>query len=156
MGKLVGAGATSHPVLPSTLTHILSAGGVERKADAEAEDRDPRRGPRGLAAAVRLTEADPDRYDITIYQMGWRVGGKGTSGYRRWLPPGSNVPVWNRIEEHGLHILFGFYDEFWAVIRRCYEELGRPSQHPWRRWRRPSSRVCSAARCTGIARAGSR
>ena len=36
-----------------------------------------------LAAAFDLTEVDPDGelYDITIYQVGWRLGGKAsTSG----------------------------------------------------------------------------
>jgi len=87
-------------------------------------------GPAGLAAAYRLTEKAPGEYDITVYQMGWRVGGKGTSGYRRWQPPGGGEAIWNRIEEHGLHILFGFYTNFFAVMRQCYAELARPDQHP--------------------------
>src|SRR5436190_12543586 len=42
-----------------------------------------------------------EKYDITVYQMGWRLGGKGASGRNR----DQNM----RIEEHGLHIWMGFY-----------------------------------------------
>jgi uncharacterized protein with NAD-binding domain and iron-sulfur cluster len=87
-------------------------------------------GPAGLTAAFDLTEAAPDAFEITVYQMGWRVGGKGTSGYRLWTPPGAKTPIWNRIEEHGLHILFGFYETVFSVMRACYRELDRPPGHP--------------------------
>jgi uncharacterized protein with NAD-binding domain and iron-sulfur cluster len=84
-------------------------------------------GPSALTAAFHLT-SDPklrERYDITVYQMGWRLGGKGRSGRGRD----------GRIEEHGLHILFGFYENFFSMIRACYEELGRPPGHPLATWR---------------------
>ena len=51
-------------------------------------------GAASLAAAYRLS-ADP-RFEITVYQMGWRLGGKGASGRR--LSDG-------RDQEHGLHVL---------------------------------------------------
>jgi len=35
-----------------------------------------------------------------------------------------------RIEEHGLHLLLGFYDETFEAMRRCYEELDRRSTDP--------------------------
>jgi uncharacterized protein with NAD-binding domain and iron-sulfur cluster len=84
-------------------------------------------GPSALTAAFHLT-SDPklrERYDITLYQMGWRLGGKGRSGRGQH----------GRIEEHGLHILFGFYENFFSMIRACYEELGRPPEHPMATWR---------------------
>ncbi len=56
---------------------------------------------------------------MTIYQLGWRVGGKGASG--RNLQPGQA----KRIEEHGLHVWFGCYDHAWSLLRRCYAALGR-------------------------------
>jgi uncharacterized protein with NAD-binding domain and iron-sulfur cluster len=36
-----------------------------------------------LTAAYEL--AVQDRYDITVYQMGWRLGGQGASGRNRAL-----------------------------------------------------------------------
>ena len=37
----------------------------------------------GSLSAVFEITSDPDwksKYDITVYQMGWRLGGKGASG----------------------------------------------------------------------------
>ncbi len=62
-----------------------------------------------------------EKYDITVYQLGWRLGGKGATGRDQQHA--------NRILEHGYHMLFGFYDNTFATMRRCYDELGRvPSQ----------------------------
>lgn len=82
-------------------------------------------GPAGLVTAFEL---DSELYDITIYQTGFRVGGKGTSGYGTWR----DHPEVRRIEEHGLHILFGFYDTVFTIMRACYEQLARPAGHPLR------------------------
>ncbi len=84
-------------------------------------------GPSALAAVYWLTstQALRDRYDITVYQMGWRLGGKGASGR------GAH----GRILEHGLHILFGFYQNFFFMMRHAYGELRRPEGHPLRTWR---------------------
>ncbi len=71
-----------------------------------------------MAAAWQLMRLDPGRYRITVYQRGWRLGGKGASGRNR--APGQGL----RIEEHGLHILMGFYDHVFHILRTCYEELG--------------------------------
>ena len=57
---------------------------------------------------------------ITVYQRGWRLGGKGTS--RR----GSH----GRIEEHGLHVLLGYYENAFRVIRSVYDELDRERTDP--------------------------
>lgn len=73
-----------------------------------------------LAAAVALTDPrDPAARHrvVTIYQLGWRLGGKGASG--RSLDPAT----YGRIEEHGLHNLFGFYDETFRLMRGAYAEL---------------------------------
>ena len=76
-----------------------------------------------LTAAHALTDpALGGRYEVTVYQPGWRLGGKGASG--------RNQEANNRIEEHGLHVWYGFYDNAFRVMRACYEELGRPAQHP--------------------------
>ncbi len=81
-------------------------------------------GPSALSAAYYLTSDHElrDRYDITIYQMGWRVGGKGASGRAEH----------GKILEHGLHILFGCYHDFFSMMRAVYEELARPPGHPMR------------------------
>lgn len=70
-----------------------------------------------ITAAFALTD-HPDwqsKYDITLYQLGWRLGGKGASGRNREKA--------NRIEEHGLHIWAGFYDNAFRLMRGCYQEL---------------------------------
>jgi uncharacterized protein with NAD-binding domain and iron-sulfur cluster len=81
-------------------------------------------GMAALTAAFELTSRPDhrDRYDITVYQMGFRLGGKGASG--------RNAAHAHRIEEHGLHILMGFYDNAFDLLRRCYAELGRPAGAP--------------------------
>ncbi len=50
-----------------------------------------------------------------MYQLGWRLGGKGASGRGKA----------DRIEEHGLHLLLGFYDNAFAMLREVYGELDR-------------------------------
>ena len=75
-----------------------------------------------LVAAFELSEGRwTDRFDrITVYQRGWRLGGKGAS----------SRGVHGRIEEHGLHVLLGYYDHTFDVMRRCYEELDRTRTDP--------------------------
>ncbi|EMI52888.1 acetoacetate decarboxylase family protein [Rhodopirellula sallentina] len=58
-----------------------------------------------------------DKFDITVYQVGWRLGGKGASG--RNQQPGMG----NRIEEHGLHIWFGFYNNAFRMMKETYAEF---------------------------------
>lgn len=67
-----------------------------------------------------------DRYEITVYQLGWRLGGKGASGRNRACA--------DRIEEHGLHLFLGFYDNAFAMMQRLYGELGRHPEAPLARW----------------------
>lgn len=80
-----------------------------------------------LSAVFGLTSQPgwQDRYDITVYQMGWRLGGKCASGRR---------PPYNRIEEHGLHIWIGFYDNAFRMIQAAYAEMNRPEGAPIRTW----------------------
>jgi uncharacterized protein with NAD-binding domain and iron-sulfur cluster len=85
-------------------------------------------GAGSLAAAFYLS-ARPgwrERYEITVYQQGWRLGGKGASG--------RNALLGQRIEEHGLHIWFGFYANAFALIRAVYDELDRPPGTPLAAW----------------------
>src|SRR5689334_1287106 len=69
-------------------------------------------GAASLFAVWDLVKTDPNSYEITVYQMGWRLGGKCASGRRMTGPP--------RIEEHGLHVMFGFYENVFRVVREAY------------------------------------
>src|SRR5690349_3068356 len=70
------------------------------------------------AFAITSQEGWESRYEITLYQMGFRLGGKGASG--------RNPDHAQRIEEHGLHVWLGFYENAFRLLRACYAELGRP------------------------------
>lgn len=70
----------------------------------------------GIAAAFELSRPEHrGRYHVTVYQLGWRLGGKGASG---------RGPA-DRIEEHGLHVWMGFYENAFRLMRECYAELDR-------------------------------
>jgi uncharacterized protein with NAD-binding domain and iron-sulfur cluster len=77
-----------------------------------------------IATAFELTATEElrDRFEVTVYQPGWRLGGKGASG--------RNMAEGGRIEEHGLHIWFGFYDNAFRMMREAYRELDRPAGAP--------------------------
>lgn len=69
-----------------------------------------------IAAAFELTRPEHHgKYHVTVYQLGWRLGGKGASG---------RGPA-ERIEEHGLHVWQGYYENAFRLLRECYAELGR-------------------------------
>jgi uncharacterized protein with NAD-binding domain and iron-sulfur cluster len=79
-----------------------------------------------MTAAFELTEPHLNgRYEVTVYQPGWRLGGKCASGRR-----GKD----KRIEEHGLHVWFGFYANAFRMIQRCYEDWNPPESYPIRTW----------------------
>src|SRR6056297_860949 len=71
-----------------------------------------------MTAAFALTSLPGarERFEVTVYQMGWRLGGKGASGRR----DGAG----QRIEEHGLHVWSGFYDNAIRLMKDCFAELG--------------------------------
>ncbi len=75
-----------------------------------------------MAAAWRLSEPgwDTEFSSITVYQRGWRLGGKGAS----------SRGVHGRIEEHGLHLWLGYYENAFRLLRECYAELDRPTSDP--------------------------
>lgn len=85
-------------------------------------------GTASLSTAFALTSVPgwDQKYDITVYQMGWRLGGKGASG--------RNADIAHRIEEHGLHVWGGFYHNAFSVMQSCYAELGRPASAPLATW----------------------
>ncbi len=66
-----------------------------------------------LTTAFELTRPEQNgRFDVTVYQQGWRLGGKGASG---------RGPS-DRIEEHGLHLWMGFYENAFGLMRAVYAE----------------------------------
>jgi uncharacterized protein with NAD-binding domain and iron-sulfur cluster len=77
-----------------------------------------------MSAAFALTEIDPkgERYEITVHQLGWRLGGKTASGRNR--------KYGQRIEEHGLHVWSGMYDNSFTIMRIAYNALNRPAGSP--------------------------
>jgi uncharacterized protein with NAD-binding domain and iron-sulfur cluster len=80
-------------------------------------------GVAAMTAAYELTHPrQGGKYDVTVYQMGWRLGGKGASG--------RNPDYHDRIEEHGLHIWLGCYENAFGVMRDAYRELGRSKGEP--------------------------
>jgi len=80
-----------------------------------------------ISAAFDLTRPElHGKFHVTIYQLGWRLGGKGASG---------RGPA-DRIEEHGLHIWMGFYENAFRLLRECYAELNRdPRKCRFADWR---------------------
>lgn len=81
----------------------------------------------GLSAMTTVFNLmkDPDwkqKYDFTVYQLGWRLGGKGASGV--------NPEIGYRVEEHGLHLWMGFYENAFAMMRQMYGDLDRPKTSP--------------------------
>ena len=91
--------------LPTTKTRVLILGG----------------GLGGLATALALTETEAlrNRYDVKVVAQGHRLGGKGAS----WRNPDPRLG--SRIEEHGIHVIFGFYHNFLRLIRGVYTESER-------------------------------
>ena len=93
----------------------------------------------GLAAAWELSR--PEHRDavgpITVYQRGWRLGGKGASSRGEH----------GRIEEHGLHVWLGYYENAFRLVRETYGELDRPRTDPacpiagWQDAFRPASSI---------------
>ncbi len=72
----------------------------------------------GMTAAFHLSAGEwKQRFSsITVYQLGWRLGGKGASGRR-------NRDGESRIEEHGLHVWFGAYENAFRMLDECHREL---------------------------------
>jgi uncharacterized protein with NAD-binding domain and iron-sulfur cluster len=78
-----------------------------------------------ITAAYELSKPEHNgRFHITVYQDGWRLGGKGASGRG----------TAGRVEEHGLHVWLGFYENAFRMMRDCYAELPRLGIHEFGRW----------------------
>ena len=83
-------------------------------------------GTASCAAALALTD-QPDwkeRYNITIYQLGWRLGGKAASG--------RNKIYAQRVEEIVGHVIPGISHNTKRLLQSVYEELNRTEGVPFR------------------------
>jgi uncharacterized protein with NAD-binding domain and iron-sulfur cluster len=69
-------------------------------------------GPAGLAAAMGLIETG--QYEVDVYSMGWRAGGKCATG---------REPDSGRTWQNGSHYLFGCYHNAFALVRRAHAVL---------------------------------
>ncbi|MCA3300263.1 MAG: NAD(P)-binding protein, partial [Roseomonas sp.] len=71
----------------------------------------------GVAAAFWLssTPALRERFHVTLYTRGWRLGGKGASGRK--------ADAGQRIEEHGLHIWLGFYNNAFRTMQAAFAAM---------------------------------
>ncbi len=83
-------------------------------------------GMAGLTAAYHLsrTPALRERYSVTVYQMGWRLGGKVASG-RDAI--GRNL-------EHGLHVWFGCYENSFQMLQEIYAARTPAPGSPFQTW----------------------
>ncbi len=78
-------------------------------------------GVAGLFSALALSDPalqDPaggPLCEITVYSRGWRLGGKCASG--------RNPAHHHRVEEHGLHLWFGFYRNALGWTRHLLDQL---------------------------------
>src|SRR5690348_2207129 len=84
-------------------------------------------GVAGVAAAFWLSAPElNNRFKVTLYTQGWRLGGKCASG--------RNKDRSDRIEEHGLHLLMGCYQNAFTTIRACYAAWQPPPTYPFKTW----------------------
>ncbi|RJF93789.1 NAD(P)-binding protein [Sphingomonas cavernae] len=79
----------------------------------------------GLVTALNLTAPEQQgRYSVTIYQLGWRLGGKCATG--------RNADIHDRIQEHGLHVFMGQYENAFHMVQGLYREAAHPPFADWR------------------------
>jgi uncharacterized protein with NAD-binding domain and iron-sulfur cluster len=80
----------------------------------------------GLTVAHELTRtpAARARFDVELVEMGHRVGGRLASAHR--------PEAWDRNEEHGLHVWFGWYDNTFRLAEEVWRDWRRPPDCPWR------------------------
>ena len=76
-------------------------------------------GAAGIAAAYELTRPELEgAFEVTVYTNGWRLGGKGASGRAGAAADPPQPP--HRVEEHGLHVWFGFYRNAFRMLDEVY------------------------------------
>ncbi len=75
-------------------------------------------GMAALSAAYQLTRTPELQAanQVTVYTLGWRLGGKAASG----------MDGWGRNLEHGLHVWFGCYENTFQMIQEVYAARAAP------------------------------
>jgi uncharacterized protein with NAD-binding domain and iron-sulfur cluster len=75
-------------------------------------------GMAGLSAAYELTRTDElaAQHDVTVYTLGWRLGGKCASSRD---DKGRNI-------EHGLHVWFGCYANTFGMMKDVFDNNAQP------------------------------
>ena len=81
-----------------------------------------------MTAANYLTSTPElrERYDVTVYQQGWQLGGKGATG----RDPREGYA--DRIYEHGLHMWLGWYHNAFETIQNVYAEWNMAPNNPFK------------------------
>ncbi len=86
-------------------------------------------GGMGALATAWFLSRTPElrsRYEVTVYQLGWRLGGK--------LASGRDISNHYRNVEHGLHVWFGFYDNAFRLYQELFSQWEKPEGCPWKSW----------------------
>lgn len=80
-----------------------------------------------LTAAYYLTATPAlrNRYEVTVYTLGWRLGGKGATGRDQF----------GRIQEHGLHMWFGYYNNAFKMLKDVFKEWQPHPDNSLQNWR---------------------
>ncbi|MBK8255399.1 MAG: NAD(P)-binding protein [Polyangiaceae bacterium] len=81
-------------------------------------------GALSAVAALTDTAQKAGELEVTVFEATGHLGGKGASV--------RNPEARGRIEEHGLHLWFGFYDHAFELMRTVYKENNRPPGSPLR------------------------
>ena len=78
-----------------------------------------------LVTAWNLTAREQqEKFEVTVYQLGWRLGGKCATG--------RNEAEGDRIQEHGLHVFMGAYQNAFRMVQELYALAPDPPFPTWR------------------------
>ena len=85
----------------------------------------------GAMSAAGFLSSTPElraKYEVTVYQMGWRIGGKGATGRD------ARAGYGDRIYEHGLHMWLGWYQNAFRMIQTIYAERPTKPTDLFQKW----------------------
>lgn len=76
----------------------------------------------GLTTAWELSSINnwQDKYEIHLYQSGWRCGGKATTG----------LGEEGRVEERGIHMFQGWYENAFRMVKEVYQYIADNDLNP--------------------------
>lgn len=131
IGQVLGLDPVVTPILAATLTMDFLFEPGETWVEVPEQDDPPISKTRVLilgggmgafSVAHALTDTDERcaKYDVTIASQGHYLGGKGAN------LRDDNPVMGRRIEEHGLHVIFGFYHNALRLFRKVYADAARP------------------------------